>query len=58
MKLGWKDLETKQPIAKILPTGLIKYYNSDGSINPEHHIGFYFKGAETILKNEGYKVIR
>jgi len=57
MKRGFKDLETR-PIAKILPSGLIKYYNSDGSTNTQHHIGFYYKNAETILKKEGYKVIR
>ena len=56
MKHGLKDLETK-PIAKILPSGLIKYYNTDGSINEKHHIGFYYKNAENILKADGYKVI-
>ena len=56
MKIGLKDLETKK-IAKILPNGLIKYYNPDGSINNKHHIGFYYKNAESILKNDGYKVI-
>ena len=57
MKLGWKDLATK-PIAKILPNGLIRYFNPDGSINESHDLGFYYPGAEDKLKNDGYIVIR
>tara|TARA_R110000796_G_scaffold135084_1_gene251224 strand:- start:297 stop:476 length:180 start_codon:yes stop_codon:yes gene_type:complete len=54
---GWKDLATK-PIAKILPNGLIRYFNPDGSINVDHELGFYYPGAEQVLKNEGYDVYR
>jgi len=50
-------METR-PIAKILPNGTIKYFNPDGSINELHHIGFYYPNAETLLKNDGYKVIK
>lgn len=54
---GWKDLEIK-PIAKILPNGLIRYFNSDGSVNLDHDLGFYYPGAERALINDGYRVIR
>tara|TARA_R110000851_G_scaffold287140_1_gene441074 strand:- start:213 stop:365 length:153 start_codon:yes stop_codon:yes gene_type:complete len=50
-------LATK-PIAKILPNGLIRYFNPDGSINMDHELGFYYPGAEKVLKNEGYDVYR
>tara|TARA_R110002074_G_scaffold47927_2_gene122734 strand:+ start:398 stop:565 length:168 start_codon:yes stop_codon:yes gene_type:complete len=44
-------------IAVILPNGLIRYCNPDGTVSKEHGIGFGFYDAERILKLEGYKVI-
>ena len=54
MMNGWKDLETK-PKVKILPNGLIKYFDSFGNYI---RTGFYFKNAENILINDGYDIIR
>ena len=54
MKPGLKDLEINH-VAKILPNGLIKYFDSFGNYI---RTGFYFKEAEYILKNEGYIIIR
>ena len=51
---GCQDLETKRT-AKILPNGLIRYFDSFGNYE---RLGFYFPGAEKILKNEGYNVVR
>jgi hypothetical protein len=54
IKLGCRDSEINKT-AKILPNGLIKYFDSFGNYE---RLGFYFKNAESILKNEGYEVIR
>ena len=51
---GWQDLETK-PTAKFLPNGLIKYFDSFGNYVG---LGFKFKNAYAILKNEGYNIVR
>lgn len=50
---GWQDLETK-PTAKILPNGLIKYFDSFGIYQ---WTGFKYKNCVVILKNEGYNVV-
>jgi|TARA_R110000764_G_scaffold149188_1_gene236940 hypothetical protein len=51
---GCQDLATK-PTAKFLPSGLIKYFDSVGNYI---RLGFKFKDAALILKNEGYNVVR
>ena len=51
---GCQDLATK-PTAKFLPSGLIKYFDSFGNYV---RLGFKFKNAYAILKNEGYNIVR
>ena len=48
-----KELNTK-PTAKILPNGLIKYFDSIGNYQ---RLGFQFKNCRKILFNDGYNVI-
>ena len=49
---------SQMPIAQMTDNGMIKYFNADGSRNKEHGTGFYYKGAERILKSEGFKIVR
>ena len=51
---GCKDLEIR-PTAKILPNGLIKYFDSLGNYQ---RLGFQFRNCRNILLNDGYNVIQ
>lgn len=50
---GLQNLETK-PTAKILPNGLIKYYDSFGVYQ---WIGFRYNNCVAVLKRDGYNVV-
>ena len=54
---GMENAINNKRIAVILPNGLIRYCNPDGTVDKNHGIGFGFYDAERILKLEGYKII-
>jgi hypothetical protein len=45
-----------KPKVKLCPNGMIKFYNTDGTRNEKHPIGFYRQSDIKFLKQD-YEVI-